>query len=71
MDYNNPSNIADIITSSGFPHIQVTDTNKNLAYECCFVHEVITKRVLNDLREGLMSESSMGTGEWFSTSLAL
>lgn len=64
MDYNNPSNIADIITSSGFPHIQVTDTNKNLAYECCFIHEVITKRIplLDDLREGLMSESSMGTG---------
>ncbi len=64
MDYDNPSNIADTISSSGFPHIEITDENKELAYECCLVHEVITKRIplLHDIREGLMSESSMGIG---------
>ena len=62
MDCNNPSNIADVITASGFPHIQITESNKDLAYECCFVHEVITKQIplLDDLRQGLMSERSMG-----------
>lgn len=63
MDQENPSNITDVLTSSGFPHIEINDGNKILAYECCLMHEVVTKRIpsLHHLREGLMSESCLGT----------
>ena len=62
-DCDNPSNIADILTSSGFPHIEVIQNTRQLAYECCLIHELITKRIalLHDLRQlGLTSERSMG-----------
>ncbi len=55
-------NIGDILVAAGFPHIQVNKNNRELAYECCLTYEVITKRipVLDDLRQGLLSEQSMG-----------
>lgn len=61
-DASNPFNIADALLSSGFPHIELTGKNRNLAYECILTFEVITKRIpmLDDLRQGLMSESALG-----------
>ena len=52
-DCDNPSNIADILTSSGFPLIEVIQNNRQLAYECCLIQDVITKRIafLDDLRQ--------------------
>lgn len=49
--------IIDLLISSGFPHITVSENNRSMAYECCLVHEVITKRVaaLDDIRRGLGS----------------
>ena len=63
LDWENPSNIADVISSPGFPHIEINDGNKNLAYECCLMHEVVTKRIpmLHHLRQGLVSECCLGT----------
>ena len=56
-------NIADILASAGFPHIEVTPSNRLLAYECVLTYEVVTKRVtvLDDLRKGLDSVRVMGT----------
>ena len=31
--------------SAGFPYISITKERKYLAYECCLLYEVITKRV--------------------------
>ena len=61
-DCHNPSNIADILTSSGFPLIEVIQNNRQLAYECCLIHEVITKRIalLDDLRQRFTSERLTG-----------
>ena len=57
-------NITDILVSAGFPHIEVTPSNRLLAYECVLTYEVITKRitVLDDLRKRLDSVRVMGTG---------
>lgn len=56
-------NITDILVSGGFPHIEVTPSNRLLAYECVLTYEVITKciTVLDDLRKGLDSVRVMGT----------
>ena len=37
-------NIGDILVAAGFPHIEVTNNNRELAYECCLTYEVITHR---------------------------
>ena len=60
-----PLNITEALVSSGFPHVEVTTPstrNKNLAFECIMVSEVIAKRIpmLDDLRQGLISESVLG-----------
>lgn len=49
--------ISDLLISSGFPHLTVTENNRSMAYECCLVYEIITKRVaaLDDIRKGLGS----------------
>ena len=61
-DEDNPLNITEALVSSGFPHVEVTTRNKNVAFECIMVSEVITKRIpmLDDLRQGLISESVLG-----------
>ena len=48
--------------SAGFPHISITKERKYLAYECCLLYKVITKRVaaLDDMRKGLQSVRVMG-----------
>ena len=48
--------------SAGYPHIDVTGNRRRLAYECCLVHEVITKRIpaLEDIRKGLESVKVLG-----------
>ena len=48
--------------AAGFPHISITQERKQLAYECCLLHEVITKRVaaLDDIRKGLQSVKLLG-----------
>ena len=48
--------------ASGFPHIQISPSNRQLAYECCLSNEVITKRIpsLGDLRKGIPSEVVFG-----------
>ena len=48
--------------ASGFPHIQISPSNRQLAYECCLSNEVITKRIpsLGDLRKGISSEVVFG-----------
>ncbi len=50
-------NISDILVSSGFPHICITKENRQMAYECCLIFEVIGKRLsaLDDFRKGLGS----------------
>ena len=48
--------------ASGFPHIQISPSNRQLAYECCLSNEVITKQIpsLGDLRKGISSEVVFG-----------
>ena len=48
--------------SAGYPHISVTVDRRRLAYECCLIHEVITKRIpaLDDIRKGLESVKVRG-----------
>ena len=48
--------------AAGFPHISITQERKQLAYECCLLHKVITKRVaaLDDIRKGLQSVKLLG-----------
>lgn len=49
--------------AAGFPHIEVTPSNRSLAYECVLIYEVVTKRipVLDDLRKGLDAVRVMAT----------
>ena len=54
--------ISDLLMSAGFPHITITPGTKQIAYECCLLYEVITKRVtaLDDIRKGLQSVKVLG-----------
>lgn len=54
--------ISDLLISAGYPHISVTADSRRLAYECCLIHEVITKRIpaLDDIRKGLESVKFWG-----------
>ncbi len=59
-------NISDLLTSAGFPHLYISPETQQVAFECCLLYEVITKRVaaLNDMRRGLQKGGSvkvMGT----------
>lgn len=51
-----------MLIAGGFSHIEVGPSTRLLAYECVLTYEVITKRlpVLDDLRNGLKSEQTMG-----------
>lgn len=62
MDPSESCNLADVLIAGGFPHLEVCSSTRVLAYECVVRSEVITKRVpaLDDLRNGLVSESYMG-----------
>ena len=55
--------LSNILTASGYPPITVTAERRHLAYECCLVHEMVTKRLpaLDDIRRGLTSVSALGT----------
>lgn len=59
---DSPLDISELLVSAGFPHISITAGRKHLAYECCLLYEVITKRVaaLDDMRKGLQSVKVMG-----------
>ena len=48
--------------AAGFPHVHITTENRHLAYECCLVYEVITKRVaaMDDIRKGLSDVRVLG-----------
>ena len=61
-DPESEHNITDILLSSGYPHIAVTGVTRQLAFECCLLHEVITKRLaaLDDIRKGLASVQISG-----------
>jgi hypothetical protein len=61
-DDSHPLNLTETLASSGFPHVEVTKMNRDLAFECILISEVVTKRIpmLDDLRQGLVSESSLG-----------
>ena len=48
--------------AAGFPYLELTSSNKSMAYECLLTYDVITKRltVLDDLRKGLCAKTTMG-----------
>ena len=48
--------------AAGFPYLELTSSNKSMAYERPPTHDVITKQltVLDDLRKGLCAETTMG-----------
>jgi hypothetical protein len=54
--------ISDLLVSSGYPHITVSGDTRHLAYECCLLHEVFTKRLaaVDDIRKGLASVKTSG-----------
>ena len=54
--------LTDLLMAAGFPHITVSPERRHLAYECCLLYEVITKRIaaLDDIRKGLQSVKVMG-----------
>ena len=56
------NNISDILVSSGYPHVAVSATTRHLAFECCLLHEVFTKRLaaLDDIRKGLATVKTHG-----------
>ena len=64
-EFTNPGSscyIGDLLVSAGYPHICVTADKRRMAYECCLVHEVVTKRIpaLDDIRKGLQSVNVAG-----------
>ena len=63
MDRSQDCHLGDLLTTGGFPHLEITASNKRLAYECILTHDVITKRVivLDDLRKGLSAVTSFRT----------
>ena len=61
-DDSHPLNLTETLTSSGFPHVEVTKMNRHLAFEYILISEVITKIIPmpDHLKQGLVSESSLG-----------
>jgi hypothetical protein len=55
--------LSNIWTASGYPHITITTEKRHLAYECCLLHEVVTKRLpaFDDIRRVLTGVSALGT----------
>ena len=63
MDANQEYYLGDLLTTAGFPYLEITASNKRMAYECILTHDVITKRVvvLDDLRKGLNAVTYLRT----------
>ena len=63
MDGSEQCYLCDLLTTAGFPYIEITAWNKRMAYECILAHEVVTKRVvvLDDLRKGLTAVTYLRT----------
>jgi hypothetical protein len=61
MDNDDECFLGDILMAAGFSYLEVTSSNKLIAYECVLMHDVINKRVivLDDLRKGLTAERSI------------
>jgi hypothetical protein len=57
-----PLCILEELQAAGYPHLEVTEQKRHLQYECCLVHEVVTKRLpaLDDIRKGLGEVNVMG-----------
>ena len=57
-----PLCIIEELQAAGYPHLEVTEQKRHFAYECCLVHEVITKRLpaLDDIRKGLAEVNVTG-----------
>ena len=57
-----PLCILEELQAAGYPHLEATEQSRHLAYECCLVHEVVTKRLpaLDDIRKGLGEVNVMG-----------
>ena len=47
-------NISELLVSAGYPHLNITEGRRHLAYECILLYEVVTKRIpaMDDLRKG-------------------
>lgn len=63
MDTSQDCHLGDLLTTAGFPYLEITASNKRMAYECILMHDVITKRVivLDDLRKGLNAVTYLRT----------
>ena len=63
MDDSEQYYLGDLLTTAGFPYIEIAASNKKMAYECILTHEVVTKRVvvLDDLRKGLTAVTYLRT----------
>ena len=55
MDGSERYYLCDLLTTAGFPYIEIMSSNKRMAYKCILTHKVVTKSVvvLDDLRKGL------------------
>ena len=65
ININSPGSqldITELLMCAGFPHISINEEKRVLAYECCLLYEVVTKRValLDDIRKGLRSVKVLG-----------
>lgn len=60
---DSPICISEELQAAGYPHLEVNEQKRHLAYECCLTHEVITKRIpaLDDIRKGLGEVNVSGT----------
>ena len=59
----NPMNISELLVSAGYPHLNITEGRRHLAYECILLYEVVTKRIpaMDDLRKGFSEVKVSGT----------
>ena len=58
----NPMNISELLVSAGYPHLNITEGRRHLAYECILLYEVVTKRIpaMDDLRKGFAAVKVSG-----------
>ena len=58
----NPMNISELLVSAGYPHLNITEGRRHLAYECILLYEVVTKRIpaMDDLRKGFATVKVSG-----------
>ena len=64
MACGNEYYLGDLLMAAGFPNIEITSSNRLMAYGCVLAHDVISKRiiVLDDARKGLELETSIEIG---------